>query len=137
MSSNWFQQNELSISLCGALCSGCLIYAVIHFINKKFLNDELPMTSVLQIICCITLLLCCVACIEFSKKSKGIAFMLAMTPVLPLNRVYINNYDLNTIILPRAIPIIGNIYDMYRMFISNSLAPDGGWSDKLFPGLPF
>jgi hypothetical protein len=84
-----------------------------------------------QIALAVTLTLSLLTMVFIADKYKGIAFLLALFPVIPANRLYTWNWD-NTVLI-RMCPPLGNIYDLYRMFISKTLSPSGGWSDKLFP----
>ena len=60
------------------------------------------------------------------KKDKSFAMVLTLIPIIPANRIYINNLDSETIII-RIIPIIGNIYDLYHMFHTKKLVNDNYW----------
>ncbi len=60
------------------------------------------------------------------KKDKKFAMILTLIPIIPANRIYINNLDSETIII-RIIPIIGNIYDLYHMFHTKKMVNDDYW----------
>ena len=60
------------------------------------------------------------------KKDKTFATILTLIPIIPANRIYINNLDSETIII-RIIPIIGNIFDLYHMFHTKKLVKDNYW----------
>ena len=82
----------------------------------------------------IFLMFTCLGIVLYTKKNKIIAFLTATVPTVPINRMYISNMDWGTMWY-RFIPVIGNIYDIYKMFISKSLVPPTGWSSSLLPEL--
>ena len=77
---------------------------------------------------------CHIAFILWAEKNKLIAGILAWTPGLPADMIYLNQIDINNLtpVLIRAIPIVGNVYDTWRIFISGTLKPAEGWSSNLF-----
>jgi hypothetical protein len=60
------------------------------------------------------------------KKDKSFAMLLSLIPIIPANRIYINNLDIDSILI-RLVPIIGNIYDIYYTFYKKTLIPKDGW----------
>jgi hypothetical protein len=60
------------------------------------------------------------------KKDKNFAVILTLIPIIPANRIYINYFDSETILI-RIIPIIGNIYDLYHMFHTKKMVSDNYW----------
>ena len=60
------------------------------------------------------------------KKDKNFAVILTLIPIIPANRIYINYFDSETILI-RIIPIIGNIYDLYHMFYTKKMVSDNYW----------
>jgi hypothetical protein len=60
------------------------------------------------------------------KKDKSFTLLLSLIPIIPANRIYLNNLDIDTILI-RIIPILGNIYDLYYTFYKNTLIPENGW----------
>lgn len=118
-------QNYYGISFCSLLCTVILLGMILTYITA------MPMQIFI-----ITLLLICVLSVIFMKKNKTIATLLTLQPIpIPFNRIYIGNMDWNTMII-RIIPIIGNIYDLYKMLWDESLVPADGWTNNLFDGIP-
>ena len=63
------------------------------------------------------------------KKNKSFTLLLCLIPIIPADRIYINNLDIDSILI-RIIPIIGNIYDIYYIFYKKTIEPKNGWIDK-------
>ena len=60
------------------------------------------------------------------KKDKSFTLLLSLIPIIPANRIYLNNLDVDTILI-RIIPILGNVYDLYYTFYRTTLTPKDGW----------
>jgi hypothetical protein len=80
------------------------------------------------------MIFCSLACILYAEKNKTIATIAALTIIMPTDLIYLGQIDLDdpTNLLIRTIPIVGNIYSLYRIHGSKTLEPVDGWSDRIF-----
>ena len=77
----------------------------------------------------ITILLFIFLLTQFNeKKDKSFTLLLCLIPIIPADRLYINNLDIDSILI-RIIPIIGNIYYIYYIFYKKTIIPKNGWID--------
>jgi hypothetical protein len=100
------------------------------------------MTPFKMQICGISLLvLCSLTCIMWSEKNKTIAGLTAMVPFFPADLIYLNAIGtedftdptkLSLLAFRTFVPIAGNGYSLYRIFVSKSLEPKEGWSTNIF-----
>jgi predicted neutral ceramidase superfamily lipid hydrolase len=88
----------------------------------------------LQICAAIALGTSCCASIIWAEKNKTIATLAAMSLVVPMDYIYLNQVNLDDPIslVIRAVPIVGNVYSMWRIHISKTLKPEAGWSSNIF-----
>lgn len=79
-------------------------------------------------------ILCAIVCIMYAEKNKIVATVLALTLIAPMDLIYLDqvNLDEPVSLIVRCIPVVGNIYDLYRIYISKDLVPATGWSPNLF-----
>lgn len=114
---------RLSSGMIVAILLGILAYCAIPtFIPYK-----------LEVCGSIVMIVCGIACIMWAEKNKVIAGITALTPIIPMDLIYLDQIDLDhpERLIVRMIPIVGNCYDLYRIFISKSLKPTTGWSSDL------
>ena len=79
--------------------------------------------------------LCCASCVIWAEKNKTIALMTALVPIVPLDYIYLDAFNLDdpVSIFLRTIPVVGNGMSLWKIFKSKTLAPAGGvWSTRLF-----
>jgi hypothetical protein len=78
-------------------------------------------------------LLCCFSSILWAPKNKNVAGVLALCPIVPLDLIYLDALNINQPIplIVRVIPLIGNAYDLYRIYGTSQLTPAAGWSSSI------
>lgn len=111
---NFWDSYGYWIGMVISILVGVVLYVVTHAIIIAIL---------------VACLIMCIVSIFMGRKSKLIAGYLAILP-LPMNRFYIGNLQLKTILI-RIIPVIGTLYDWYAMFWAKTLVPAGGWYESI------
>ncbi len=115
-----YDKTKLPLALICSLIIGSLFW--------YYVGTDIPFG--IQITAGLTCILFCGSLIMLSKKNKGIAFLLAFAPCIPLNRIYIGNLEMDTYIWRF---LTCGFYDIYRMFIKKDMVPSDGWSNQIFP----
>jgi hypothetical protein len=92
---------------------------IIGFLIPRFIIDILTLPIIGVLISIVFFYL-------WAKRTHCLAYILNIVPVIPLDRLYLNDRLTHPDVLVRAIPLVGQLYDLY-LINQDIIVPPNGW----------